>query len=188
MRFLFSLLILVPAAALHATAEPAGTLSLTVPAVVLHDQNGARVDVAELLRGGVVVMNFVFTSCTTICSPMGANFGALQKRLPAGTRLVSVSIDPENDTPARMKKWGAQFHAGPAWTLLTGDRASVERLLKSLGVYTANRFTHSPILLVGNADSGRWLRGNGLAAPADVVSMIDRLRGVAAPAASGVRR
>jgi protein SCO1 len=170
-------LVLAAALTLTASAETPGTISLSVPDVVLRDQDGDRVKVwSELIRGKVVVMNFVFTSCTTICSPMGANFGELQSHVGRDVRLISVSIDPGVDTPARLKRWSRQFHAGPSWTLLTGDHEEVERLLKALGVYTGNRFSHAPILLVGDGNSGRWLRGNGLAAPADVMAMIRRVR------------
>jgi len=134
------------------------------------------------------VMNFVFTSCTTICSPMGANFGELQKHVGAGVRLVSVSIDPATDTPAKLKKWSRQFHAGPSWTLLTGEGDDVTRLLKALGVYSPNRFAHSPVMLVGDGTSGRWLRGNGLAAPDDVVELIRRVRASGQASAERTRR
>lgn len=165
-------------------------MSLTVPDVVLRDQNGDRVKVwSELIRGKVVVMNFVFTSCTTICSPMGAHFGELQKHVGSDVRLISVTIDPGTDTPAKLKQWSRQFKAGPSWTLLTGEHEDVERLLKALGVYTPNRFNHGPVLLVGDATSGKWLRANGLAAPADVVAMIGRVRAPATAAvAKGTRR
>jgi len=185
--------LLVGAGLLLAAAMPAaetdGTMSLSVPDVVLRNQDGDRVRVwSELIRGNVVVMNFVFTNCTTICSPMGANFGELQSRLGRDVKLISVSIDPGTDTPARLKRWSGQFHAGPSWTLLTGDRQEVERLLKALGVYTGNRFSHAPILLVGDGSNGRWLRGNGLAAPGEVLSMIRRVRlATAAPAARSAR-
>jgi protein SCO1 len=183
--FISAALLLVMAAA---TAEPGGTMSLSVPDVVLLDQNGDRVHVwSELIRDNVVVMNFVFTSCTTICSPMGANFGELQKHVRPDVRLISVSIDPGTDTPQRLKKWSSQFRAGPSWTLLTGEHEDVERLLKALGVYSPNRFNHSPVLLIGDGGSGRWLRANGLAAPGDVVTMIERVRSVKAEARGKAR-
>lgn len=174
---------------LTASAETPGTISLSVPDVVLRDQNGDRVKVwSELIRGKVVVMNFVFTSCTTICSPMGAHFGELQKHVGSDVRLISVTIDPETDTPARLKKWSRQFRAGSSWTLLTGEHEDVEQLLKALGVYTPNRFNHGPVLLVGDGRSGRWVRANGLAAPADVIAMIGRLRTAAPATAERTRR
>jgi len=167
---------LVVAALLSLLAAPLRSAPLAIPDVALFDQNGKSVRFySDLVKGKVVAMNFVFTSCTTICSPMGANFGQLQTHLGNGVRLVSVSIDPTTDTPARLKKWSGQFHAGPSWTLLTGEPKDVERLLKGLGVYTPNRFSHAPILLVGDGASGRWLRANGLAAPEDVQAMIRRV-------------
>ena len=161
-------------AALSVYAETP-TIALKVPDVVLRNQDGQPVRMAELTRDRIVVMNFVFTSCTTICSPMGANFGALQSHVGRDVRLVSISIDPGTDTPARLKRWGAQFQAGPSWTLLTGDAGDVETLLKALGVYSANRFAHAPILLVGDG-AGRWVRANGLVAPSEVVKIIHGMR------------
>jgi protein SCO1 len=153
------------------------TISLSVPDVALQDQNGKLVHVySDLIRGNAVVMNFVFTSCTTICSPMGANFGQLQGQVDPDVRLISISIDPGVDTPARLKRWSQQFNAGPSWTLLTGSPKDVERLLKALGVYTPNRFSHTPVLLVGDGRNDRWIRANGLAAPRDIVTMIRRAR------------
>ena len=162
-----------------------GTMSLHVPDVVLRDQDGGLVRVPELIRGRVVVMNFIFTSCTTICSPMGANFGRLQRHVGSDVQLISVSIDPVMDTPERLKTWSRQFHAGPSWTLLTGETKDVQRLLKALGVYTPNRFDHAPVMLVGDGRTSRWLRANGLADPHSVTEMIRRLQ---APAETGAER
>jgi protein SCO1/2 len=123
-------------------------------------------------------MNFIFTACTTVCSPMGANFAALQKRLGdrSDVALVSISIDPSSDTPARLKAWSERFHARSGWTLLTGKRADVEHVLKALGVYTPNRFTHAPIALVGSDASGRWERVSGLLPPDEFVRLIEAVR------------
>jgi len=90
--------------------------------------------------------------------------------------LISVSIDPMTDTPARLKSWSARFGARAGWTLLTGSNSDVERLLKSLGVYSANRFSHAPIALVGSDASGRWERVSGLLPPEKFVAIIDGLR------------
>src|SRR5205085_5657262 len=113
---------------------------VTVPDVKLVDQDGRPVRFyTDLVKGQVVAMNFVFTSCGTICPPMGVNFAKLQKILggrPDGkrVRLISVSIDPANDTPERLKAWATKFGAQPGWTLVTGDREEVNRLLKAMGV------------------------------------------------------
>src|SRR5262245_54681956 len=179
MKPTFVAALLVPCFAFSRAAGTA-TSSITVPDVRLVDQDGKSVRVPDLLRGKTAVVNFIFTSCTTICSPMGANFAALQSRL--GNRgdvaLVSVSIDPAMDTPARLKKWSARFNAKPGWTLLTGEKREVDTLLKAFGVYTPDRISHSPVVMIGNQDAGRWTRANGLTPPADLLPLIEAARGV----------
>jgi protein SCO1/2 len=156
---------------------------LTVPDVKLVDQDGRPVRFyTDLVKGQVVAMNFVFTTCTTICPPSGANFAKLQKLLggrPGGprVRLISVSIDPGNDTPARLKAWAGKFGAGPGWTLVTGDRDEVTRLLKALGVYTGSPASHTPVVLVGDDASHHWTRAYGLAPPDKLADLIGRVAG-----------
>jgi protein SCO1/2 len=160
--------------------------ALNVPDVPLVDQDGKPVRFyTDLVKDRVVAVNFVFTSCTTICPPMGANFAKLRKILSARAgrevQLISVSVDPTTDTPERLKAWGQKFGAGPGWTLVTGDRNQVTLLLKSLGVYTANISDHSPLVLLGDDARHRWTRAYGLAAPAKLAELIDQ---IAAPQAT----
>jgi protein SCO1/2 len=165
---------------LFATRPPAvDEAQISIPDVAVIDQNGQQLRFySDLVKGRIVVMNFIFTSCTTICSPMGANFAALQRRL--GNRndvaLISVSIDPATDTPSRLKSWSARFQARPGWTLVTGKKNDVERLLRSLRVYSVSPASHAPIAIVGSDVRGRWQRMNGLLAPDKLAAMIDELR------------
>jgi len=157
---------------------------LDIPDVRVLDQDGKAVRFyTDLVKDRVVAVNFVFTTCTTICPPMGANFAKLQKllgdRAGRDVHLISVSVDPATDTPERMKAWAQKFGAGPGWTLVTGDREEVTRLLKSLGVYTANISDHSPLVLLGNDARHQWTRAYGLAAPAKLAELIGDM---AAPA------
>ncbi len=162
------------------------------PDVKVVDQDGRQAHFySDLVRGKRVAINFVFTTCTTICPPMGANFERLQAllgaRAGADVRLLSISIDPATDTPERLKAWGARFHAGPGWTLLTGSKEELDRLLKAMGVFTPDRASHAPILLLGDDLTGRWTRAYGLAPPAKIVQLLDGLSTAAAttgPAAS----
>ncbi|HEX2642390.1 MAG TPA: SCO family protein [Thermoanaerobaculia bacterium] len=161
---------------------------LKIPDVSLVDQDGRPVHFySDLIQGRVVAVNFIFTSCTTICPPMGATFGQVQKllgdRAGRDVRLISVSVDPATDTPERMKAWGQRFGAGPGWTLVTGSRDEVTRLLKALGAYTPSINDHSPLVLIGNDARGDWTRAYGLAAPAKLVELID----AAAPAAKAAQ-
>lgn len=162
-----------------ALAEETSAMSLTIPDAPVVDQNGTALRFhTDLVKDKVVVVNFIFTSCTTICSPMGANFGALQKSLgeTSDVRLISVSLDPATDTPARLRSWSARFGAKDGWTLVTGSREEIERLLRAFGVYTGDKINHAPVLLVGDGARNRWTRGNGLLAPQKIAGMIETIR------------
>jgi protein SCO1/2 len=169
--------------AMPAPAQEEKLQGVTVPDVKLVDQDGKPVNFyTDLVKGQVVAMNFIFTSCGTICPPMGANFGKLQKILgkrPDGpsVRLISVSIDPGTDTPERLKAWAAKFGARPGWTLVTGNVDEIERLLKTLGVYSGLPDRHTPVVIVGNDASHQWTRAYGLAPPDKLAELVSRISG-----------
>jgi protein SCO1/2 len=150
----------------------------SIPDVSLVDQDGKPVlFYSDLVQGKVVLMNFIFTSCTTICPPMGATFAKVQKllgeRSGRDVHLISVSVDPGTDTPQRLQAWKQKLGGGPGWTLVTGDKESITRVLKALGVYTASISDHTPLVLAGNDAQGRWTRAYGLAPPAKIVELVD---------------
>ncbi len=151
---------------------------MTIPDVELLDQDGRKVRFyTELVKGKTVAVNFIFTTCTTICPPLGATFARLQRELGAragnDVRLISISVDPATDTPERLKAWGAKFKAAAGWTLLTGPKPQVDELLRALGSSTASPADHTPTVLIGNDAAGQWTRSYGLARPAVLVGLID---------------
>jgi protein SCO1 len=152
-----------------------------IPDVELVNQDGKAVHLySELVSGRVAALSFIFTTCTTICPLIGANLGRLQTELGPSlgvdVALISVSVDPGTDTPERMKAWGAQFGAKPGWTLLTGNKATVDQLLKTLGLFTPDIQSHSPFLLLVDDRSGVWTRVNAIETPPSKVAEI--LRGM----------
>ncbi|HWS87940.1 MAG TPA: SCO family protein, partial [Pyrinomonadaceae bacterium] len=151
---------------------------VNIPDVELLDQDGRRVHFyGDLVKGKVVAVQFIFTTCTTVCPPLGATFARVQRELGerAGrdVRLISVSVDPATDTPERLKAWGGKFKAGPGWTLLTGAKPQVDELLRALGAATASPSDHTPTVLVGNDARGQWTRAYGLAPPSKLVQLIN---------------
>jgi protein SCO1 len=153
---------------------------LAIPDVQLLDQDGRQVRFySDLIRGKVVAVNFVFTSCTAICPPMGGIFGKVRAQLGerAGrdVHLISVSVDPATDTPARLKEWGARFGAGPGWTLVTGPRDEIVRVLKAFGAYNADINDHTPQVILGDDARGEWTRAYGLAPPAKILELIGKV-------------
>ena len=152
---------------------------LRIPDARLVDQDGKAVRFySDLVAGKTVAMHFVFTTCTTICRPLGAIFGRLRQLLDETGRdvdLISVTVDPATDTPQRLKAWRSRFGTGPGWTLVTGAKPEIDSLLKALGAFTPDYEDHSPLLLVGNEPAGHWIRASGLASPAEIASLIDGL-------------
>jgi cytochrome oxidase Cu insertion factor (SCO1/SenC/PrrC family) len=151
---------------------------MNIPDAELLDQNGRKIHFyTDLVKGQTVVINFIFTTCTTICPPLGATFARLQKELgdKAGVRFISVSVDPATDTPERLKAWGAKFHAGDSWTFVTGDKPQVDELLRALGASSARREDHSPTVLIGNDAHGVWTRTYGLANTSKLVQIINNV-------------
>ena len=141
---------------------------LSPPDVTLVDQDGVRHRfVSDLIEGRIAVVSFVFTGCTTICSPVGANMGALDALLGGqiGSRvsLLSVTLDPFNDTPERLARWRAQFDDKPGWRLLTGDPDKVERVLYADA--RTRRTSHSMMPFCGSAIPLRRLGHGSLRSP-----------------------
>jgi len=139
--------------------------------------SGQKVPFADLIGNRTVAINFIFTSCPTVCPLMGANFGKVQKLL--GSRdvaLISVSIDPETDTPARLVEWSKRFGAGPGWTLVTGSTLDINQVLKAFGIFTSDPSSHSPSVFIADAKRGIWRRVDGLASPSTILGVIDDVR------------
>jgi protein SCO1 len=151
---------------------------MMIPDVEVLDQDGRTVHFySDLVKGRVVVINFIFTTCTTICPPLGATFSRVQKDLGAragrDVQFISISVDPATDTPERLKAWGAKFQAGTAWTFITGRKPLISELLRALGAASASPQDHSPTVLIGNDARGQWTRSYGLAPPSKLVQLIN---------------
>ena len=167
-----------PSAASSTASEAGGAMN--IPDTALLDQDGREVHFyTDLVKDRVVAINFIFTTCTTICPPMGANFGKLQdlmgERAGREFQMISVSVDPAVDTPPRLKAWAAKFGRRPGWTLVTGSKPEVDTLLKALRVFTPDKDDHSPIVLVGDERHGEWTRAYALAPAAKLAETIDQL-------------
>ncbi|MEF3073412.1 SCO family protein [Methylobacter sp. Wu1] len=151
-----------------------------LPNAELQDQNGASVRFASDVVGNrIMALNFIYTDCQTACPVVSGIFSKLQSRLgdklAKDVRMVSLSINPATDTPERLKAYAERFHAAPEWLWLTGEKAQVDALLKSLGVYSADVANHAPVILVGDPVRGEWTRFNGLSSPDTIAARIDEL-------------
>jgi cytochrome oxidase Cu insertion factor (SCO1/SenC/PrrC family) len=151
--------------------------SMRIPDATVYNQNGRRLSFyTDLVKGRTVAINFIFTTCTTICPPMTATFRRVQQELDKQTggdvKLISVSVDPTTDTPERLYDFAEKFKAGPGWTFVTGDKAEIDSLLRALGAAVADKSDHTPMVLVGNDAAGYWTRTYGLSSPDALVKVI----------------
>lgn len=166
-----------------AQAAPArpSTVKVRYDDSVLIDQGGRTLRLkTDVMGDRVVVVDFVYTTCTTVCPVLTALLASVQKELSGpgadDLRLVSITVDPARDTPARLKEYANKHGAQPGWLWLTGPTGRVNEVLKGFGAYTPNFEDHPPLVLVGDARSGQWTRFYGFADPDAVVAKVRELR------------
>jgi protein SCO1 len=153
----------------HASAPAASrtTADYSIPDIRLVRQDGAIVSLrAELNDDRPVVLAFIYTSCTTVCPLTSHTLSELQSKLGADrdrVHLVSISIDPEQDTPARLRDYAKTYNAGTEWQYYTGTLASSEAAQRAFDVYRGAKMDHSPATLVRPAPGAPWVRIGGFA-------------------------
>jgi protein SCO1 len=161
-------------------AKPS-TVKVRFDDAVLVDQTGRSLRLkSDVLGDQVVVVDFVYTTCTTVCPVLTALMATVQRELQAqaadDVRLVSISVDPARDTPARLKEYADKHGAKPGWLWLTGPTGRVNEVLKGFGAYTPSFEDHAPLVLVGDARTGQWTRFYGFADPKAVLAKLQELR------------
>ena len=146
------------------------------------NQDGQRVQFhTDLIAGKTVLINVFFSTCTTVCPPLTATMRKVQQLTKEqhgdAIRIISISVDPANDTPARIKKFGALFGAEPGWSFITGDKPTMDQLLRSLDAATGDITQHTATVLIGNDQTGEWARTYGLSSAegiAEIASGIEQ--------------
>lgn len=138
----------------------------TIPDVTLINQEGKRVQLKNILKANKpVVLDFIFATCTTICPVLSAGYVGLQQKLGVQAQninLLSISIDPENDTPKIMKEYLKQYRAKPGWDFLTGSRNDINTVMKAFDAYIPNKMSHYPLTLIYSPQEKSWIRLYGI--------------------------
>jgi cytochrome oxidase Cu insertion factor (SCO1/SenC/PrrC family) len=133
----------------------------------------------DLLKGKVVLINFLFTTCKGVCSPMTANLAKVQRylgeRVGRNINMISISVDPETDTTEVLKRYAETFKAQPGWYFLTGKKENVDWVLHKLGGYVENKAEHSSVLLIGNEATGEWMKMPAMAGPSEIAEAAIKL-------------
>ena len=145
-----------------------------IPAVDMVRDDGKAVSLpAELDDGRPVVLNFIYTSCSTICPLSSQVFAQFQHALGAkheSVHLVSISTDPEQDSPARLHAYAQQFHAEPGWDHYTGTMAASIAVQRAFRAYYGDKMSHAPVTLMRAAPGKPWVRLDGFATDRDLLA------------------
>jgi len=157
----------------------ASTVRIRLADTPLRERDGRDVRlVSDVLGDGVAVVNFVYTTCTTICPVSSATMAELQRRLGAKVgaevQLVTLTTDPARDTASRLKEYSARLGAGPGWHWLTGRKDDIDTVLKAFGAYTPNPEDHPAMTLVGVPTAGTWTRLFGFASVDDLQREVEK--------------
>lgn len=163
-----------------AAAAPAMSKPVKPSDTVLLDQDGRKLRLAsDALADKVVVVSFVYTNCPDICPMTAQTLAQVQERLgplmEQRVRLVTLTVDPARDTPARLKEYAAHFEPKPGWLWLTGEPSSVAAALQSFGIHVTRPENHPVQMLIGDPRSGRWTRIYSIDKPLQVLAKVDEL-------------
>jgi protein SCO1/2 len=147
------------------------TASYSAPAVKLLDQQGNEVELRTLLSGArPVALNFIFTSCRTICPVLSASLASLHREVGNEVVFISISIDPEFDTPRVLKDYAQRFNVGPGWTLLTGKAEAVAAVRKAFDAASTAKDGHKPLTFLRPAGAAEWVRLDGFPSTGELVA------------------
>lgn len=167
----------VPVLAGEAAADRVAGARKYFTDVELINQDGQPMRLySDLLDGKTVVINTFFTTCTGACPATSRTLKKVQDwlgdRLGKDVFLISISVDPEHDTPPRIKEFGAQFGAKPGWIFLTGAKANVDLALAKLGSFVEKRDDHVNLLFIGNEKTGLWKKAFSLAPAEELIPIV----------------
>jgi protein SCO1/2 len=155
------------------------TADYRLPAVALTRSDGRVLPAREALDDGrLVVLDFIFTTCQGICPVLSQTFSQLQARLGADSdkvHLVSISIDPEQDTPERMTEYARRFGAGPRWDHYTGTTEASVAMQRAFDAYRGDKMDHTPVTFLRARPGARWERLDGFVSPDEVVREVREL-------------
>jgi len=153
-----------------------------LPNVELVREDGKTVSLLkELNDGRPVILNFIYTTCTTVCPVTSQTFSLLQTALASEknkVHLVSISIDPEQDTPARLQQYAKKFGAGSAWNHYTGSVAASIAAQHAFDVYRGDKMNHNPVTFLRAKPGRPWLRIDGFSTAADLLTQYRNLAAV----------
>ncbi|MCK4586404.1 MAG: SCO family protein, partial [Gammaproteobacteria bacterium] len=127
----------------------------------------------ELGTDSPVLLNFIFTSCATVCPVLTATFSSFQKKLgdeAKNVTMISISIDPQYDRPGKLREYAKLFNAGSQWKFYTGSDEQSISVQKAFGAYRGSKMNHIPLTFLRAAGAGsKWVKLEGFTSSSDLV-------------------
>jgi len=159
---------------------PSARATVEVPDTTLLTQDGDALKLSsEVMGDRIVVVDFIYTTCTTVCPVLSAILSQVQRevgdRLGKDVVLVSITVDPLRDSPARLKDYSARLQARDGWYWLTGSKTDIDDVLRAMGAYTPSFKDHPSMILVGDSSNDTWSRYVGFPGANQILKKIDEL-------------
>lgn len=151
-----------------------------IPDLTVQTQNNQTYKFyTDLVKGKLVIINFIYTSCTAICPLSGGTFANLQTalgdRLGKDVFLITITTDPEIDSVEKLKTWSERFKPKEGWTFVTGEKSSMTSLLKALSGEGPRTGYHTPQILMVNDNDDSWISAYGLESPDNLLNTLEKL-------------
>jgi len=166
----------------HKDPEPAAEVAdIDLRDALLLTQDGDEVRfVSDVIGDKIVVMDFVYTTCTTVCPVLTALFTQVQTQLGDDlgneVAMVSMTVDATRDTPARLKAYATKHRVQEGWTWLTGPKPTMDDVLTGLGAFSVSFEDHPAMVIVGDGRTGEWKRMFGFPNPDRIMKVVNEFR------------
>ncbi len=161
-----------PVATASRSADADGARYFTNLPLMTQDKRAVRF-YDDMIKNQVVLINVMFAGCSSVCSATTSNLASVQELLRSDAthyHMVSITIDPLNDTPEALKAYAEARGAKEGWTFLTGSKQNIDWVLYKLGSYAKQPMEHSNVLLIGNDAAGVWTKALAMDKPAEIAA------------------
>ncbi|MCX7770995.1 MAG: SCO family protein [Proteobacteria bacterium] len=145
-----------------------------IPDVYVVDQNNRKISLKKLLNSDkVIIVDFIYATCTTICPVLSAGFSSFQNKLDSEelrkVHLISFTIDPDHDSPDIMSAYLKRYKAKPGWDFFTGNKNDIFKIIKAFNVDIQDKMSHPPLILMKSPKKDEWVRLYGLMSTKEMI-------------------
>lgn len=152
--------------------------SYNISDIDLVRQDARTLKLVDILKtNGPIYVNFIFTTCTTVCPVMSQTFSLVHENpvaVKSNAKFVSISIDPLQDTPPKLLAYGRKFNSSSRWQFFTGTEQSSVAAQQAFDVYRGDKMNHPVVTLYRRSPQSQWVRFEGFASPQMLLAELDR--------------